>query len=229
MADRKSKAPSKGANQPSTAKTDSVSVSQPPAHAPEEREDVLLAAIERLTDRVRAIETKTPRTIEGGGPDKRAERVVSATLQREKTTPLDDGDRRGSVTHRESRQVSTAQGHPIPPSLLQQFPRRFDALQQIRINPDSWREGLFETDQDVITTLDGRRREVTVVKIDDGTGEPIRKLWRSVLTELGIDGYGVVRDVAYMERDGSYKYTVDVPGLTSQHGDGFAEEELLPV
>jgi hypothetical protein len=228
MADRKSKAPPKGASQPSTTKADSVSASQPPPPASGEREDVLLAAIERLTDRVRAIETKTPRTIEGGGPDKRAERVVSATLQRELTTPIDDGERRGSVTQRESRQVSTNQGHPVPPSLLQQFPRRFDALQQIRINPDSWREGLFETDQDVITTLDGRRREVSVVK-NGSDGQPIRKLWGTVLTELGIDGYGVVRDVAYMERDGSYKYTVDVPGLTSQHGDGFAEEELLPV
>jgi hypothetical protein len=190
--------------------------------------NLLVDKVDGLMERVSAVEAKTPRTIVGGGPDRRAEQVVNQTLQREATSSINDGERTGTASLRETRQASTSSGHPIPPAILNQFPRRFTSLQQVRINPASWREGLYQTAEVLRQNLDGSTRKV-VELVTDEEGNPKPKLWSDVLGELGIDGYGVVRDLAYMERDGSYKYTVDVPGLTGQNGDGFAEEELMPA
>jgi hypothetical protein len=206
------------------------SASPPPDHDGQvlQAVNLLVEKVDGLMERVSAVEAKTPRTIVGGGPDKRAAQVVSQTLQREASSAINDGDRSGTASLRETRQASTSSGHPIPSAILNQFPRRFTSLQQVKINPESWREGLYQTAEIFRQNLDGStRKDIELVKDDEGNLKP--KLWSDVLGELGIEGYGVVRDLAYMERDGSYKYTVDVPGLTGQNGDGFAEEELLPA
>jgi hypothetical protein len=206
------------------------SASPPPDHDGQVLQAVtlLVEKVDGLMERVSAVEAKTPRTIVGGGPDKRAAQVVSQTLEREASSAINDGNRSGTASLRETRQASTSSGHPIPSAILNQFPRRFASLQQVKINPESWREGLYQTAEIFRQNLDGStRKDIELVKDEEGNPKP--KLWSDVLGELGIEGYGVVRDLAYMERDGSYKYTVDVPGLTGQNGDGFAEEELLPA
>lgn len=215
---------------PSFPSEEEPSASPPPNHDEGVLQAVslLVEKIDGLTERLSAVEAKTPKTIVGGGPDRRAAQIVSQTLQREASSAISDGGRTGTASLRETRQASTASGHPIPPAILNQFPRRFTALQQVKINPDAWREGLYQTAEIIRQNLDGSTRK-DIELITDEAGDPKPKFWSDVLTELGITGYGVVRDLAYMERDGSYKYTVDVPGLTGQNGDGFAEEELLPA
>lgn len=91
-------------------------------------------------------------------------------------------------------------GEKVNGLTLQQYPCRFEFGSRVRIDPGSARVGF-----------------------------PEGQTWGDVLAKLGIDGYGTVRKVYWLNDDGQWKYSVHVPGLTNGRPDGFYDSELLPA
>jgi hypothetical protein len=55
------------------------------------------------------------------------------------------------------------------------------------------------------------------------------RTWSEVIGNTDTTGFGTIRKVTYMTRQGEWKYKVRIPGLTNSLGDGFRESELLPA
>ena len=204
-------------------RTEGAAKSSPaPSAAPVDPLTLILSKLDDMSNRVAALEQGTPQyrpmqPAEGMGYAPGATTAEIPSIGELLQTPGEP------VTGVKASLPTTSHG-PMDAAMIARLRRRFKQGQTVRINPEAVREGARKwTEHAYVDPRDGTPK---TKKLPTKTPRP----WADVLTELGIEGRGHIRQCEdWSPRNGQWKYKVIIPGLTRAIGDGFYEYELLPA